>query len=79
LPLYYSTETFLTGFHGAVTGSDGHGAKLDAATALLTEFEADAEGIVYMTVFTSPPYRVTKVNQQETVDIPVKEELTFNE
>jgi len=40
-----ATEAFLSGFHRPAAGSDGHRAKLDAATALLTEFRADAKGV----------------------------------
>jgi hypothetical protein len=47
-----ATETLFTGFHGTITGSDGHRTKLNAGTTLLTEIGADAEGVVYMTVIT---------------------------
>ena len=45
-----ATEAFLPGFHGTAAGGDGHGAKLDAATALLTEIGSDTEGIVHVAV-----------------------------
>ena len=47
----FTAEVFLTGFHGAVTGRDGHGAKLDATAALLAELGSDAEWIVHVALF----------------------------
>ena len=49
-----AAESFLPGFHGTVAGSDGHGAKLNTAAALLAEIGPDAEGIVHMAFLTTP-------------------------
>ena len=49
-----AAESFLPGFHGTVAGSYGHGAKLNAAAALLAEIGPDAEGIVHMAFLTTP-------------------------
>jgi len=46
----FSAEVFLPGFHGAVTGGDGHRANLDAVAALLAEIGADAEGVVHVAI-----------------------------
>ena len=45
-----AAEAFLTGFHRTITGSNGHGTKLDAIATLLTEIGAYAEGVVHVTV-----------------------------
>ena len=47
-----AAETFLPSFHGPIAGSDGHGAKLDATIAFLTELGPDAEGMTHMAVLT---------------------------
>ncbi len=46
----FAAEVFLPRFHGTVARSDGHGAKLDAAAALLTEMRPGAEGVVHAAV-----------------------------
>ena len=48
-----AAEVFLSGFHRTVTGSDGHGTKLDAAAALLAKLRPDAERVVHMTFLAS--------------------------
>ena len=56
----FTTKAFLTGLHRTVTGCDGHGADLYAATALDTKLRPDAEGIVHM-AFLAPPYETARL------------------
>lgn len=55
-----TAETFLTLFHRAFTRGDGHGTKLDAASALLAEIRPDAEGVTHTAVF-SPTHEVDRL------------------
>ena len=48
-----TAEAFLPGFHGTVTGRNGHRTKLDAAATLLAEIRANAEGIIPVAIFAS--------------------------
>ena len=49
-----AAEIFLAGFHRAVTGSNGHWAKLDTTFALLAKLGTDAERVIHMAVLAPP-------------------------
>ena len=53
LRIAFPTKVLLPRFHRTLAGSDGHGAKLNATTALFTKLGPDAEGVVYMALLAS--------------------------
>ena len=56
----FTAESFLPGFHGTLAGSDGHGTKLDTATALLAELGTNAEGVIHVAVL-APPHKADRL------------------
>jgi len=50
----FAAEAFLPGFHGTVTGSDGHWANLDAVATVLAKIRPDTQWVVHVAVLAPP-------------------------